>query len=269
MSVLRSHVFNYDGDMLMPLAPNLFDEASERHSRFEKLFLAQDKLNDYINEILDGSADKLKIRDGVEHDLSLIVSLAFGKGLKTFHATVRLCLLGFGHDALILLRSNINLLINLTYILSKDNPVECAKDFLAFSYKERTKYLRLAHSIINPPWTPNMSDEEIQWRANSWKNVTIEKKAESLPPFHYTQGYRLYSSFEHSDAFGLNDFLGDWNELGPIIDSGTSDKHINLALVHNFDVMADVIALVCKYYGIDWSDIFSVLRDIRIELDSE
>ncbi|MCG3114117.1 MAG: DUF5677 domain-containing protein [Candidatus Manganitrophus sp. SA1] len=252
--------------MLMPLTPNLFDGASERHGRFERLFLAQDKLNDYINEILDGSTDKLKIMDGVEHDLSLIVSLAFGKGLKTFHATTRLCLLGFGHDALILLRTNINLLINLVYILSKENPVECAKDFLAFSYKQRTKYLRLAHGIVNPPWTPNMTDEEIQWRANSWKNVSIEKKAESLPPFHYAQGYRLYSSFEHSDAFGLNDFLGDWDELGQTIDSGTSDKHIDLALVHNFEIMADVVVLICKYYEINRPDIFKALHDIRDEL---
>lgn len=249
----------------MLLASDLFAEASGRHGRFEQLFLAQDILNNKVNEILDRHGDRFMVRSGDEHDLSLIISEAIGKGLKTFQAIARLCLLGFGEDALVLLRSNINLLINIADILSKENPVERAKDFLAYSYKERVKYLKEAHNVLEPPWTFKMSPDEIKRRAGSWG--TIARRAETLPPFHYTKGYRFYSSIEHSDALALDGFIRGWNEAGLTIDSGPSDKHVDLALFHSFNVLADLLMVVCKYLGINRPDTFANLGEIRAKLN--
>lgn len=46
-----------------------------------------------------------------------------------------------------------------------------------------------------------------------------------------------------------------WNEVGPRIQSGASDNHIGIALVHSFGVMADLLMLVCRYFGIERPDI--------------
>ncbi len=252
----------------MSLIPSLFDEASARYNRFKRLFQAQNTLNDLVNEILGRHGDKLKVRKGNEHDLSLIIASALGKGMKSSQAITRLCLLGFGEDALVLLRSNINLLINIAYIVSSESPVECGKDFLDFSYEERVKYLKTAHNVQEVPWKPKASPDEIARRAKSWREPGIAGRAKAIPPFHYGHGYRLYSSLEHSDAFALNDYIGHWNEVGPFIESGPTDKYVDLALVHSFGVIADLLIVVCKYFEIDRPDIFKRLQNIWAELGS-
>ncbi len=82
---------------------------------------------------------------------------SLGKALKTFQGVHELCLTGWGEDALILLRSNVNLLINLGFILSDPEPSQRADDFIAFSYLERVKYLKTAHGVEKPPWRSQMA----------------------------------------------------------------------------------------------------------------
>jgi hypothetical protein len=60
------------------------EDRFDRFKRFERLFRAQDTLGDFVNEILINHESQLKIREGDEHDLSLLISLSFGKGMKTF-----------------------------------------------------------------------------------------------------------------------------------------------------------------------------------------
>src|SRR6266446_2840578 len=110
-----------------------------RFRRFQNVFQLQCHLWDLVNHLLEYA--ELKLRSGDERDLSLLVGASFGKVLKTFYGINDLCLSGWGEDALILLRSNVNLLINLGYILGDTEPVECAADFIAFSYAARVKYL--------------------------------------------------------------------------------------------------------------------------------
>jgi hypothetical protein len=252
----------------MSLPSNLFPDALPRYNRFQRLFQAQDSLGDVINEILDTHPDKLQVREGEERDLSLLVSAALGKGMKTSQAVTRLCLLGYGEDALVLIRSNINLLINIAYILL-ENSTERVKDFLAFSYQERVKYLRLAHGVQKPPWPPPVSPAEVEQRAKAWKNIPIAQRAEVGFQWHYTQGYRLYSSLGHSDAWALNEYIQDWNEVGPQIGSEESDKHVGLALVHNYGVLADLLLIVCKFFDIDRPDLFAKLRMVWSGLGTE
>jgi hypothetical protein len=246
------------GDEHLPLNELIPDpqDRSDRFKRFERLFHAQDTLGDLINDVLDNHEDQLKIREGEEHDLSLLTATSFGKGMKTYQAIVRLCLIGYGEDALVLLRSNINLLINVAYVLAAPNPIDRANDFVAYSYNERVKYLRIAHDVKTSPWKAKMSDEEFKRRAEAWESVSLSERARiSAASFHYDIGYRIYSSFEHSDAFALNDYIQDWNEKGPLIQSGASDNHIGIALVHSFGVMADLFMLVCRYFAILRPDI--------------
>src|SRR6266511_3305462 len=117
---LWTRVFQENGGVLysdegnMGQAINFFAEDPGRYERFQQHFIAQNIIDDVIDEILERHSDALKEREGEESDLSrLVAGLCFGKAHKTFHAIIRLCALGFGEDAAILLRSNINLLINI------------------------------------------------------------------------------------------------------------------------------------------------------------
>ncbi|MCI0626994.1 MAG: DUF5677 domain-containing protein [Acidobacteria bacterium] len=248
---------------------DLFPEAQQRYQKFERLFQAQNTLGDAVNTILDRHSEKLKVQEGEEHDLSLVVAAGLGKAIKTFQAITRLCLLGYGEDALILLRSNINLLINTAYIVADRKPTERVKDFLAFSYQERVKYLKIAHAAEQPPWGPPVPLDELAQRAKAWKDVSIGERAKVVSDLHYNQGYRFYSSLEHSDAFALNEYIQDWDEIGPRIGSEEGDKHVDIALVHSYGVVADLFFVACKYFGIDEPDLFTDLKKIWVELGKE
>src|SRR5207249_3933992 len=143
---------------------------------------------------------------------------------------------------LILLRSNVNLLINLGYILGDKDPIERARDFMASSYLDRTAYLNAAHGT-KMPWKPTMSEEELKDRAKRWRSVNIFQRGERVPPFHHTTGYKFYSSMEHSDTIALLAYIAEWNEVGPRINAGPSDDYIEIALGHNAMVLADVLML--------------------------
>jgi len=87
---------------------NFFAEDPGRYERFQQEFKAQNILGDLINEVFDQYNSKLNMRDGNERDLSILVAAAFfGKAQKTFQTIMRLCALGCGEDAIVLLRSNI------------------------------------------------------------------------------------------------------------------------------------------------------------------
>jgi hypothetical protein len=91
-------------------------------------------------------------------------------------------------------------------------------------------------------------------------------RAERVAQFHYTQGYRFYSSMEHTDAMALNSYITEWNEIGPKIGSGPSDDYIGIALVHSFHVMADLLVAVLQYFGIDRPDVLHKLEQASSEL---
>jgi hypothetical protein len=206
---------------------------------------------DLVNDLLD--SHELKLREN-QHNLSLLVGASLGKAMKTFWAIKELCLLGCGEDALILLRANVNLVINLRYILTDSDPAERATDFIAYGYRERVRYMRDAHGADYPSKLA-MSETETKQRAEQWKSVSIKARAERLPELHYKKGYTFYSSFEHADPMALDVYIADWNEAGVQIDAAPSDANIEVALAHSATVLADVISLVCTHFEVGESDI--------------
>ena len=139
---------------------NFFTEDHGRYERFQQEFVAQNVIEDVIDEILERHGDALKEREGEGRDLSRLVGgFCFGKAHKTFQAIIRLCALGFGEDAATLLRSNINLLINIYFILNNANPIERCDEFIAYSIYERMKYIDNAHGGKQPEWMKKISIE--------------------------------------------------------------------------------------------------------------
>jgi hypothetical protein len=146
--------------------------------------------------------------------------------------------------------------------LADPNPTERAADLLAYSDKKRVQYLKLAHGVESPPWPSPVPENEVEQRASSWDKIKIADKANAagLYDFHYSQGYRFYSSMEHSDAFALNAYIDEWNEVGPVIGSQEGDKYVGIALIHNFAVTADLLLQLCRFYNIERPDIVESLR---------
>lgn len=230
-------------------------------SKFRKEFEASNVLIDCMNEIIDKYKGRLKLKGNLaQQDLDLLVAAMFAKAGKTFQAILKLSSLGFGEDALILLRSNINLMVNLGYILAQDS-VERAGDLIASSHKEQVKYLAIAHQA-KPKWVRKLKWDRINKGARRWKNASIERKAEEAKQsYHYDVGYRFYSSLEHSDAWALSRYVVDWNEIGPKISSAPSNAFVGIALVHNFWVTANIFLAFCSHYSIQESQIVDKLDE--------
>lgn len=240
--------------------PERRKDAEARYKRFEKLFKVQARLWELANTLLD--RHELKLRDGKERPLSVVVGASLGKAMKTFFGINDLCLAGWGEDALILLRSNVNLLINLGYILSDSEPNERAADFIASSYLDRVDYLKTAHGVEGLTWKPGMSDEELKLRAKRWRGLSIKKRAAKVAQFQYTTGYAFYSSIEHSDAMALGGYIAEWDEIGPRINAGPSDDELEIALGHSVMVMAEVLTLCCAHFKVESPEVFKEVGEL-------
>lgn len=246
----------------MKIDPAILADTDDRFIKFQQLFIVQDVIDYEINRILNADKDKLILRGGEEHLLSLVMATAFGKALKTFRAIARLCRLGFGEDALILLRSNVNLLINVTYILSDKHPAERTKDFYAFSYQSYVRFLKEAYNEDHENRPFPMPKEELKQRANNWKKLSILDRVKPESHVHYHTGYRFYSAFEHSDMTSLFSYVNFSDSANPTFYAGPSDQYIREALSHNYGVAFDFFITFCKYQGISRPDIITKLENI-------
>ena len=165
-------------------------DSEERKGRFLRELRAYDLLLSKVNEVLDRTAE-IKVRDTQpERDLDLLVAAMHGKAGKTYQAVLELCMLGFGEDALVLLRSNINLMINLLYILSEDS-AKRAGDLIAYSHKQQEKYVRVTHGH-RPEWMERLDWETINKYADAWEDNIAVKAEKCKQLFHYDVGYRFY-----------------------------------------------------------------------------
>lgn len=238
----------------------MFEGAAERYGRFARYFRLQDAVRDGVNRMLREEAGKFRVEDGPRRILSLVVATVLGKALKTFHAVNRLCALGFGEDAAVLLRSNVNLLINLVYIIRDEAPAVRAQEFAAAAWAHHVTTMRMGfQTAVNDADAP-LPAAEIPALARAWNRHTIEERARRLPhQHHYNIGYRFYSGIEHSDPLALAGYL-TWKEAGPHIDSGPTDSHIGPVLMHNADVMANVLDYTCQHWGIERPDIFAEMK---------
>jgi hypothetical protein len=251
-----------------PFVDSIVAGAAERHARFAKLFRLQGDVGDLVNRVLDEEGAKIHVRGGSDRLLSGIIGPLLGKAMKTFQAIERLCLLGFGEDAAVLLRSNVNLLVNLAYIVSDSSPNDRAREFVADAWLRYTKFMKEVFSVDVDPKQNPLPGDDLKSLAERWRKVSIGDRAKKLPSHHYKTGYKFYSGIEHSDAIAAVGYLSDWDEAGPKIDSGPSDSHLTVVLMHSAEVMATVLDYVCRYWGIERPDIFEKLNQLFNTFDA-
>jgi len=171
------------------------NDKDARIKRFQREFDANDTLTKHMVAVMRNHSGKLKLRGTIaEKDLDLAVAAMFSKAEKTYEAILELCARGFGEDATTLLRGNVNLMINLYYILADDS-VSRGSAFIAHGHSEQAKYLRLAHREL-PEDLTRLDWEKIEKLAAEWRAVTIETKAEKAKQgYHYNVGYQSLQKY--------------------------------------------------------------------------
>jgi hypothetical protein len=240
-------------------ASSLLHGARERAQRFALHFKLVGDVGDAGNRLLDDEEDKMQERFGPDRPLSLLMGTSLGKAMKTFQAIERLCLLGYGEDAAVLLRTNVNLLINTAYIVTDEKPNDRAAEYIADAWRQFRTFMRKAYAKEVDPADLPFPLERLTELSERWRAVSIETRAQRIPQHHYQTGYRFYSSIEHSDALAVGGYLGDHTETRQRIESGPSDSHIEVVLAHSADVMANILSYVCRYWKIERQDIFDDL----------
>jgi len=232
-------------------------DAAERVVRFDRLFRLCCDVGDLVNRVIDEEGHKIQERGGEDRLLSGFVGSILGKAMKTYQAIERLCLLGFGEDAAVLLRSNVNLLVNLAYIVTDAHPNERTREFVADAWIRHAKFMKGAFSVEVDADKSPFPGEDLEALAERWWKVNIAERAKRLPEHHYKTGYKFYSAIEHSDAVAVFGYLSELNEAGTRVESGPSDSHVDVVLMHSAEVMAAVLDYVCRYWGIERPDIFA------------
>jgi len=214
-----------------------------------------------MGQVFSNNSAKLHLaREMNDHDFRLLACAMFGKANKTFEAVLKLCATGYGEDALVLLRSNLNLVIDFFYILADDS-LDRAADCIANGQNEQIKFLIQSKRPL-PQWVEVLNIEEIKQRAKRWRTIPIAERAKkAAKQSHYQSGYRFYSSLAHSDARALSSYIEDNSVSGLMVQSSPTDRFIRIALVDNFRLMADVFQGFCFCFAIDSKDAFKTIKE--------
>jgi hypothetical protein len=177
-------------------------EARERMERFSVLFQAQDLMADVVHEL----SANLQGRRG-EPGISMVVAAALAKAAKSSQAVIHLCTLGFGQDALVVLRSIIDIGISIAYVTGAPDATsrdDRFQSWLGRGWDQERKLRELGFGSQMPLPVPGITAEELRRRAKAWPPLADRATAVQSPD--YDRFYRVYSAFDHSDAFALDQY---------------------------------------------------------------
>ncbi len=144
----------------------------------------------------------------------------------SFGASTELIKRGLGIDAMIIVRSMLNNLINMSWIANKDNDQRAIK-FVDYHAILRKKYLeKVKKHYSQEPRFGGILDQEKQIleyylkvknkfpdETKDWSGISIYERAKEVNKnFDYEIVYFLASSIEHSDVYVSKDFIEEVND---------------------------------------------------------
>jgi len=164
-----------------PFSGTVLDGARGRFQRFALRFKLVGDVGDAVNRVLDEEGEKMHERGGPDRPLSVLMGPLLGKAMKTFAAIERLCLLGYGEDAAVLLRTNVNLLINAAYIVTDEKANDRAAEYIADAWRRFRTFMREAYGKeVDAADLPFPADQ-LSELSERWRAVTIETRAKRIP----------------------------------------------------------------------------------------
>lgn len=196
-----------------------------------------------------------------------IVVALFWKGLKTHLAIENLLEAGFFQDSFILLRSLLEIIINLEYI--KRNPQDRVKLYLEFDYITRKRLLDAGRKVYGDKFPGSEKDDEIkelesnyqrvkneypkkyQWSGRSIKEMASEVGLGDL----YDLIYSHLSTYVHSSASSHSSIIRNESEGLRIIIIPEQEDHSEIEKVIHFTCVFTLmlIKLYQEIFSLEYS----------------
>jgi len=216
-------------------------------------------LNTHLLQLTDVLINSFNERKFNWNNLSAfqqVVCFLFGKACKSYHAIHLLCKGSFGQDAAILVRSLLEILINLFYIAEEESE-QRAENFIRYwiimekHRLEKCKKRGLLNSIQEENQIIQKYEEEIDRRKKGgikekrgkeykWSGKSIAQMAREVGlDYHHDVIYWRLSQIAHPNIKGSEYFVSDQgNDLK--IDCGPGKTHIEESFTTAFDFFSQI-----------------------------
>lgn len=239
--------------------PFLDDTGWTPRKVYPKEFTACDRLDEATREMLRENGRGLGPKFSSAQQM--VVAVLFTKGYKSFNAVRILAEKGCGEDAYIIVRSLINLSIDLAYIRQDSSGVRALDWFFAGGKAALTLLERLGEK-------PKKETAFILERAKAWRSVNIAEKAKITgATSFYKLGYHDGSSYEHSDSVIFATY-GTAHEHGVQFYPWPRAQLVDHSLKSAFVVFLAVLDEWALTFEIE-SERFGELRDLGNSLGSK
>lgn len=238
------------------------------------------------NRELRTVADKIMGREyPLAGDKELFTGFCLGKAYKTHGSVLLLCRQGYGQDAAILVRSLIDLLITLLYILNDPSNERISRYFSydwilckkMFEYAKTKPHLLKALEVndVNP-LPDKLTTKEIEeharlaqekyhygrdWSIHNMRDMAKEVGEEDL----YLTMYKLQSQLIHTAPRTMNEYIKKEDE-GYKIEVGQNTRWVEEALVSAFDCFYMIIGQYDKLLELGFAN---QLDDVAKRYSSE
>lgn len=194
----------------------------------------------------------------------------------SFGAVIELIKRGYGIDAMILVRSMLNNLINCMWIMDRKQKTR-AKKFINYNFVLRNKSLDIAKKYPNQlDHFKKVTDEEdeivssykkvagqFKTNLNRWSGISIHQMAkETKREWDYDFVYALASSLEHSDIQSLNQYIESIDDTQKLLKftGGPSTRYINESGITSIKYMGNGLELFIKIFKLKKSYLRRLLK---------
>ena len=196
--------------------------------------------------------------------LKILFYLQLVKIHTTYGATIELIKKGYGMDAMVLVRTMLNNLINCVWIMTKKQKTR-AKRFINYNFVIRKKFLEIVkkypndlnyfQKIINEEKQINLGYKKVEKYfkkdINRWPGMTIYQMAkETKLEWDYDFVYGLASSLEHSDINSLNHYMEEFSDAQKLFKfrGGPSANYVNQSGITAIKYMGNGLELFVKSF---------------------
>lgn len=192
----------------------------------------------------------------------------YSRAIYLIDAISKLCIEGYANAAMLILRSLLNLYINLKWVTS-DNyryRMERFADFEIVHKKLAIEKLIKYGTIPDPDGDSDVSAhfEEFEkikakynlktyWELTNWSGRSIRKMArEVCLENEYHIIYGKLSEIEHTGPASVRDYLDDSEEGKTFVRIGGKDKDIELVMLTSLDFFTGVKGITLNIFDLGW-----------------
>jgi len=188
-------------------------------------------------------------------------------------AIYRLCHEGYATESMVILRSLLNLFINLKWLTFKDSKYRMERYadfevvFKKLAMNDVIKHGSIWDDIKNEDLTVHDKQFErimrkynlkSRWDFLHWSGKSIYKMAEDVAlENEYKIIYGRLSAIEHTDPESVRDYLDNSEKGKTIIKAGPRDKNIDLVLLTSLEYFFHIKAITHNIFDIDWPSLES------------